>query len=1063
MSVTENAFKGYGYQDYVYLLCVVLMDTRSDVVCIKAETGKDKHDFDDIHLVTEGNTKYFFQVKNYKKFKESLYEVTAESVMINGTKSFLKTGEKNIVILQNSSLENNDSIFGLPARKEGELYLVTLSADQIASFIDEQYVGNLERNIQICHFANKRIVEAQFYVEKKDLPVYDILSHELKEKTLEIRNESLNIEKGILYVVGKPGVGKSHFVNELESQLDNFILYRFWISSQDGMKSDRLKYNTFMQELRYKLYRDFRKVNDKDIIEELRKRDITLVIDGMDHVENYNREEIDKYFSFFELLEGIKVIILTRPLKHPIGNRVYYLQNWNASQTYFFLRKQFKIDNIEVSEQIYQMTDGYPILVNYSASYYNLYGVVQLTEKITEVEEYYKLLLKDVSFLDALSVFGITESFLTIKDIEVASNDEYVVSTVKDFITAYPFLFEQRFNRYSLLHDSFNTFFRNRIIEEERLASRQKKYIQNVEKDIDAGHLRFMNRVNMFKLSDSFKRNLLIQYADFKEMERLIEENFDIEAVVEFYGQLFNVLENQDESIFSVSQYYSFLLIQVTLQRAQLNGCVDVLAEQIDYMFHVEQTIFDEIYSDKLLFEIIENVFCIQNSKINIRKIAKEIQRTQGDENLYRFLEAMRKSRKYFEMEKQEWYKNIFLQEFWHKDRDKIYNEVTEALVYFYMKESDYQNIGKIIDNLLYQGLTDENYKELLSAFSQCYFSRETANNIIEFVRWRLYALGELKETNPYLCESLEKNIIDNSKKSWLDVNGVCQYYIQLAIYERRKIDIKSLNKFYVMFAGECDDSLTYLPDCLCVFEKHKLLTKKQSLQLISRVERLCYGNVSMIERYVNTEGELYFSQLLDLGILNKKYNLQILDLDKQIINRIPEEKVISALYEYMGIYEEIRTIEQSHLLNILNSKYAQKVLDILSKEGYHVININQQERKNSIGTSYKNRDCLLEEDLKDIIENNESHLLVAQYFDGWYRCFNNLEFFEHYDKEILKHDFQKILHLSMNAKKNIIERRGELICFLSNLPIFADMIGYENAWEEWYLILQHFIRISMI
>ena len=67
---------------------------------------------------------------------------------------------------------------------------------------------------------------------------------------------------------------------------------------------------------------------------------------------------------------------------------------------------------------------------------------------------------------------------------------------VEQCIKSYPYLFEKRFNRYSLLHDSFNTFFRNNVIEDCKLAERQKRFVKNVESDISAGHLRFMNRIS---------------------------------------------------------------------------------------------------------------------------------------------------------------------------------------------------------------------------------------------------------------------------------------------------------------------------------------------------------------------------------------------------------------------------------------------------------------------------------------------------------------------------------------------------------------------------------------
>jgi hypothetical protein len=59
---------------------------------------------------------------------------------------------------------------------------------------------------------------------------------------------------------------------------------------------------------------------------------------------------------------------------------------------------------------------------------------------------------------------------------------------------------------------------------------------------------------------------------------------------------------------------------------------------------------------------------------------------------------------------------------------------------------------------------------------------------------------------------------------------------------------------------------------------------------------------------------------------------------------------------------------------------------------------------------------------LEHIKENKEDVFFIARYFDGNYRCFNNLEFFIYFDKEVLRNDFQKILFISINAKKYYIK-----------------------------------------
>lgn len=67
------------------------------------------------------------------------------------------------------------------------------------------------------------------------------------------------------------------------------IDYRFWIGSQDPHKNRRLRFETFMSELGIKVYRSAKKVYIEELVAAIQKQDRLVVIDGLDHVENYNR------------------------------------------------------------------------------------------------------------------------------------------------------------------------------------------------------------------------------------------------------------------------------------------------------------------------------------------------------------------------------------------------------------------------------------------------------------------------------------------------------------------------------------------------------------------------------------------------------------------------------------------------------------------------------------------------------------------------------------------------------------------------------------------------------
>lgn len=95
--VTRNAFKGYTYQAYVYLLFIAIMDTSDEIIWMDAEIGKEKksHDFDDI-FIRSRDKEYYVQMKNYATFSENDLKITDSYIEINGKRSVLKNVNRQI-------------------------------------------------------------------------------------------------------------------------------------------------------------------------------------------------------------------------------------------------------------------------------------------------------------------------------------------------------------------------------------------------------------------------------------------------------------------------------------------------------------------------------------------------------------------------------------------------------------------------------------------------------------------------------------------------------------------------------------------------------------------------------------------------------------------------------------------------------------------------------------------------------------------------------------------------------------------------------------------------------
>lgn len=130
-----------------------------------------------------------------------------------------------------------------------------------------------------------------------------------------LREVPSQFERTITFIEGKPGVGKSHFVDEICDNYPDAIVYRFWIGSQDPHKNRRLRFETFMSELGIKVYRSAKKVYIEELVAAIQKEDRLVVIDGLDHVENYNPQQLEQFIDFIDKLKSTKTVVLSRPLR----------------------------------------------------------------------------------------------------------------------------------------------------------------------------------------------------------------------------------------------------------------------------------------------------------------------------------------------------------------------------------------------------------------------------------------------------------------------------------------------------------------------------------------------------------------------------------------------------------------------------------------------------------------------------------------------------------------------------------------------------------------------------
>ena len=106
------------------------------------------------------------------------------------------------------------------------IYIIPLTPIKTQEIVDDMY-GDNGRIKAISNFAYETTINSIFKVNLSDLPKLTRFSTKLDDDTVILRNIVSDINQGLLLITGKPGVGKSHFVNEIIDKVHYDIIYRF--------------------------------------------------------------------------------------------------------------------------------------------------------------------------------------------------------------------------------------------------------------------------------------------------------------------------------------------------------------------------------------------------------------------------------------------------------------------------------------------------------------------------------------------------------------------------------------------------------------------------------------------------------------------------------------------------------------------------------------------------------------------------------------------------------------------------------------------------------------------
>lgn len=1073
---SQNALKGYSYQKDVYLLFLKIMDSKREILVLDAEInnqkqGKTDHNFDDIKVKTKKNS-YYIQTKNFKdsvSLKKDI-KIEKDAILLKGNEIKFKEDAINILIISNVDIVSDDSVLGLPAKKFNDFYIISLNKEEISNISDKLYFNDT-REIQIINFGNHRLSSANFQIKQEDLPYLTNFTTDLSENTIHLRDLPNEINEGILWYVGKPGVGKSHFVKELVDKFDDVLLYRFWIGPQDENIKSRRDFNEFINDIACSIFKSNRAYEIQELVNQINKEKPMIIIDGLDHVENYNDEELPQFIDFINKIAKARILVFSRELKHDISWKKKELDNWNESQTHKFLEKYFTINDENIEDKIYSISKGYPIITYFLAEQYLSEHKISFNGEISGLDEYYAKLIKKVDMYEHLSFFLLNESFFLNDEISLFCED-YQSRTIEKFISICPYLFKKDFNRISFIHDSLNTYLRRLLPDYLEI---NKEVLIKIRKSIENQEIRFLARIDSFNFDDEFLKKILLDYEDMKVFKELTDSNFDYESIQTFYIKLRLILKKFPK-LFNITQYYATISILTIVNR--LNKML--IYEEIYYHIinYLNENDIDEnsIFSNGILWNFYK--YNKNHDEKGIKEYLKELNYDVGSEfDLIKrnwkkeyilslsdeksLIETIKTPNNLFETEKYEFLINLILKTWIDKNKkSKLYKNFEE-----YLSEG-------------YSPKVEKDFKDICSNLNIDYvYENELwkSKKIVQALKLENHELNDL---------NLKKLMQENNCEYSIEIYSFLLNYMRIySFYDKLNYNIYDLNQFFKMYYFRKDYSVYTLNNALVAFEKQHLIDEFDSFDLINSVmDKSEKGIRDLLNDYLNQKDYTFIEKLNNNHKFDNILNYNLIELKHPRLNYISQNILMKIVVNrYLKGYN--KNIDYEEIEELLKSCYVKKVSNFFKFGHISIINVPKKEIPKIEKFGFVCSEKKLEEsedfvrkpldmgrisldDLDYVIKQDLPCTEIAKYPSHFFFAFPYVELYEHYDKNDLKNNCMEIIYNSLFAKAFISGFQiyyAVTDLFLGNFPYFIDMIGYEGNWEELFKIFQEFINQSNI
>lgn len=1073
MRPSRNAFIGYTYQEQITFLFLVMMDVERKFNTLEIEADIDNN-FDDIKIFSNKDLIYF-QIKDFDKIGLSDLGFFKSEISIKGKKHTLSDNGMNVIVFKNIDIETNSRIFGLPALKRNNIYIISLSRMEADDLVNEFYIDNEKRKIIINRFFNDCLDNRVLKIKRGDLPIIDVFETKLLEETIHVGKKHLEFSN-ILLIEGKPGIGKSHYVNYLSEVYDNKIVYRFWTSNQDKDYKSRLVYKNFIDDFSKKLFGDYVIRNESEIIDKIRMDGLITIIDGLDHVENYNNGDLEKFIKFVDNLKvHSKTIVLSRPLKFNLKWKKQTLTNWNNCETHKVLNELYHISEYEVCEAIFNITDGYPILVRFMGEHFKAFKNIPPIEKLKGVDDYYRQILKDVNTKTALTLFLTSRSFFMKSELAMFLSDD-LLDCVHEFINAYPYLFETRLNRISLFHDSLNKYLRELNINPvKRKSSVNTIVYQSILKE----ETRFMSRFSYFDLEREMKLEIIKKFTSIKLFQKIAKDCIDFEALRSFYIQIRESLNDISHSDLEIINYYDLALISNIVIRDQILTLNEFLYTYTKCLLFHGYSI-EYITSSEYLFGMF--TYVQENDSTLLYNITSD-----SNYDTTRFLE---------ELENDVYTEETFFE---------IYEEAIKLSkpIDYYLGD-DYkwrEYLTQILTNLYIHRTSDESLLALQNcivtfidisenkgvwALERIFLEKNLERRfpiwVLNDVRKNLMALGKLPGENPYLISSLKNYIIAYSWKGSFDMWPNILGYLRLSLKRNEKIDISSIGLFWCMYYKRKDYTVINMDVALKVFEENGLIGEETSIKKVVFAQSMSEKGIRhLLTDYISNRSPEIIEKVLD-GFSKEDLNISWFDLPPKHINNFPEKLFNYATNTLLTYHRHNKQLDFNAIKNVFySSKWMDLLEDLkllkykiripessrelkkLKKYDIAIISFKEDIDKPNTSDYRYNNGILDSRDIKYIIDNDLSLTEISGYLDGNYAALADLDVFKIYPKKDVSKHLKRIFYNAILGKVNSINSLGNLFYFIGNLPRLVNDYGVKSDICELYVSFDVFLELSLL